>query len=88
LLGFPDRETRLDLFEDFFIRLAEIGGLGRRRLGLTVLREVERQLGLADRLAACLKDPRAPESNETGTLSLSTYSSASGRERSLFRKRW
>jgi hypothetical protein len=26
-----------------------------------VLREVERRLGLADRLAACLKDPRAPE---------------------------
>jgi hypothetical protein len=25
------------------------------------LREVERRLGLADRLAACLKDPRAPE---------------------------
>jgi DDE family transposase len=29
--------------------------------GLVVLREVERRLGLADRLAACLKDPRAPE---------------------------
>jgi hypothetical protein len=29
--------------------------------GLLVLREVERRLGLADRLAACLKDPRAPE---------------------------
>jgi hypothetical protein len=28
--------------------------------GLLVLREVERRLGLADRLAACLKDPRAP----------------------------
>ena len=26
-----------------------------------MLREVERRLGLADRLAACLKDPRAPE---------------------------
>jgi hypothetical protein len=25
------------------------------------LREVERRLGLADRLAACLQDPRAPE---------------------------
>src|SRR6516165_6177951 len=29
--------------------------------GLLVLREIERRLGLADRLAACLKDPRAPE---------------------------
>jgi len=29
--------------------------------GLLVLREVERRLGLADRLATCLKDPRAPE---------------------------
>src|ERR1700730_4173092 len=29
--------------------------------GLLILREVERRLGLADRLAACLKDPRAPE---------------------------
>src|SRR3954449_13278320 len=29
--------------------------------GLLALREVERRLGLADRLAACLKDPRAPE---------------------------
>jgi Transposase DDE domain group 1 len=28
--------------------------------GLLVLREVERQLGPADRLAACLDDPRAP----------------------------
>jgi hypothetical protein len=29
--------------------------------GLLALREVERRLGLADRLAACLKDKRAPE---------------------------
>ena len=29
--------------------------------GLLALREVERRLGLADRLADCLKDPRAPE---------------------------
>jgi hypothetical protein len=29
--------------------------------GLLVLREVERRLGLADRLAGCLKDPRTPE---------------------------
>ena len=29
--------------------------------GLLVLREVERRLGLADRLALCLQDPRAPE---------------------------
>jgi hypothetical protein len=29
--------------------------------GLLALREVERRLGLADRLASCLRDPRAPE---------------------------
>jgi hypothetical protein len=29
--------------------------------GLLVLREIEGRLGVADRLAACLKDPRAPE---------------------------
>src|ERR1700693_4559987 len=29
--------------------------------GLLALREIERRLGLADRLANCLKDPRAPE---------------------------
>ena len=29
--------------------------------GLLALREIERRLGVADRLAGCLKDPRAPE---------------------------
>src|SRR5438552_16185745 len=29
--------------------------------GLLALREIERRLGLADRVAACLRDPRAPE---------------------------
>src|ERR1700731_3662764 len=29
--------------------------------GLLALREIETRLGLADRLAACVKDPRAPE---------------------------
>lgn len=29
--------------------------------GLLALREVERRLGIADRLAACIEDPRAPE---------------------------
>jgi Transposase DDE domain group 1 len=29
--------------------------------GLLTLREIERRLGLADRLAKCLRDPRAPE---------------------------
>ena len=29
--------------------------------GLLALREIESRLGLADRLATCLKDPRAPE---------------------------
>src|ERR1700693_207012 len=36
------------------------GGLSAEG-GLFVSREIERRLGLADRLAACLKDPRAPE---------------------------
>jgi hypothetical protein len=29
--------------------------------GLLALREIERRLGVGDRLAGCLKDPRAPE---------------------------
>src|ERR671910_1847250 len=29
--------------------------------GLLALREVERRLGIAERLAACIDDPRAPE---------------------------
>ena len=29
--------------------------------GLLALREIERRLGIADRFAACLKDPRMPE---------------------------
>src|SRR5258708_19772537 len=29
--------------------------------GLLALREIESRLGLADRLAACVKDPRSPE---------------------------
>src|SRR5215472_10820748 len=29
--------------------------------GLLALREIERRLGLSDRLASCLVDPRAPE---------------------------
>src|SRR5439155_26456671 len=50
LLEFPDREARLDLFEDLFIRLAEIGGLGRSRLGLTfdVPHDVEQDLDRAE----------------------------------------
>src|ERR1700738_1222226 len=36
------------------------GGLSSEG-GLLALREIESRLGLADRLAACLKDPRAPE---------------------------
>jgi Transposase DDE domain group 1 len=37
------------------------GGQMSSEGGLLVLREVEHRLGLADRLAACLEDPRAPE---------------------------
>jgi hypothetical protein len=29
--------------------------------GLLALREIERRVGIADRFAACLKDPRMPE---------------------------
>ena len=37
------------------------GGRLSSQGGLLALREIERRLGLADRLASCLKDPRAPE---------------------------
>lgn len=37
------------------------GGRLSSQGGLLALREVERRLGVADRLAACLNDPRAPE---------------------------
>jgi hypothetical protein len=37
------------------------GGRLSSQGGLLALREIERRLGLADRLAACLKDKRAPE---------------------------
>ena len=44
---------------------AVIAGFDGGRLssegGLLALREIEGRLGLADRLAGCLKDPRAPE---------------------------
>ena len=33
--------------------------------GVLALREVERRLGVADRLAACLDDPRSPEGIRT-----------------------
>ncbi len=36
------------------------------RAELLALREIERRLGVADRLAGCLKDPRAPERVEHG----------------------
>jgi hypothetical protein len=37
------------------------GGRLSSQGGLLALREIEKRLGVADRLAACLKDPRAPE---------------------------
>src|SRR3984893_16353565 len=37
------------------------GGRRSSEGGLLALREIESRLGLADRLATCLKDPRAPE---------------------------
>jgi Transposase DDE domain group 1 len=38
--------------------------------GLLALREVEQRLGLADRLAACLDDPRAPERVRRGIAAI------------------
>lgn len=37
------------------------GGLLSSDGGILLLREVEQRLGVAGRLAACIKDPRAPE---------------------------
>jgi len=37
------------------------GGMLSSDGGLVLLREVEQRLGVADRLAACIKDPRAPD---------------------------
>jgi len=37
------------------------GGQLSSKGGLLALREIERRLGIADRFAACLKDPRMPE---------------------------
>src|SRR5215210_6113382 len=37
------------------------GGLLSSNGGVLTLREVEKRLRVADRLAACIKDPRAPE---------------------------
>ena len=37
------------------------GGLLSSDAGILAVREVEQRLGVADRLAACLEDPRAPE---------------------------
>jgi Transposase DDE domain group 1 len=37
------------------------GGLLSSDGGILVLREIEQRLGVADRLAACMVDPRAPE---------------------------
>ena len=38
--------------------------------GLVALREVERRLGLADRLAACIDDPRSPERVQHGLATI------------------
>ena len=37
------------------------GGLLSSDGGILLLREVEQRLGIADRLASCIKDPRAPD---------------------------
>ena len=38
--------------------------------GLLALREVEQRLGLAERLAACIDDPRAPERIRHGVAAI------------------
>ena len=37
------------------------GGLLSSDGGVVILREVEQRLGIAERMAACIKDPRAPD---------------------------
>ena len=37
------------------------GGLLSSDGGILLLREVEQRLGVADRMAACINDPRAPD---------------------------
>jgi hypothetical protein len=43
------------------VHVAFDGGRMSSDAGVLVLAEIERQLGLADRLARCIEDPRAPE---------------------------
>ena len=43
------------------VQVAFDGGRLTSDAGVLVLAEIERKLGLADRLAGCLEDPRAPE---------------------------
>ena len=38
-----------------------VGGLLSSDGGVVALREIEQRLRVADRLAACIKDPRAPD---------------------------
>lgn len=42
------------------VHLAFDGGWLTSNAGVLVLAEIERKLGLADRLAHCLEDPRTP----------------------------
>jgi hypothetical protein len=43
------------------VHVAFDGGRLTSDAGVLVLAEIERRLGLADRLARCIEDPRAPE---------------------------
>ncbi len=57
------------------------GGLLSSDGGVLVLREVEQRLGVADRLAACLVDPRAPDLITHTLAAIITLSSADDRHR-------
>jgi hypothetical protein len=55
--------------------------------GLLALRKVEQRLGLADRLAACIDDPRAPERVRHGLAAILRFRMlmiAAGYEAGLF----
>ena len=41
--------------------------------GMLVLREVEQRLGVADRLAACIDDPRAPDRSRIASPTSSAF---------------
>ena len=49
------------------VHVAFDGGRLTSDAGVLVLAEIERRLGLAERLARCIEDPRAPERVQHGS---------------------